>query len=283
MTPLARLRLGNVRPPFLLLALAAICAVGGTVPESAFAQTQGWIGLRLDIVSQSVVVTDVYRNGPADRGGVRPGDMVVAVAGTPLADPSGWTRAVSGLTPSQALQLTVVRDGGERALTIVAGLRPPSMDADLAAERFARARSRLFHAMDSLLRVLSNGEAELGGRAGPGEVGASVSGAALGLQARSPRVRWSPFVFGGARARNLSAELGRYFGVHTGVLVTDVLASTPAAFAGFLPGDVIVSLADRELQTLTELRTALSDSPVPYELTVIRRGARVLVRYPPEQ
>lgn len=282
MTPPAHFRLRSVRSPSLLVALAAICAVGGARADSAFAQTQGWIGLRLTIAGQSVVVTDVYRNGPADRGGVRPGDVVVAVAGTPLAGSGGWARAVSGLTPSQALRLTVIRDGGERALTVVAGRRPSSIDVDLAADRFARAQSRLFRTMDSLLRVLSDGETEPGGRAGPGAPGAGISRAGPGLQARTPRARWSPFVFGGARARDLSAELGRYFGVHAGVLVTDVLASTPAALAGFRPGDVIVSLADRELETLTELRAALSDSPVPYELTVVRRGARVLVRYPPE-
>ena len=281
----ARLRLPTrrFRPacvPSLVAALAATCASGVAAQESAFVQTRGWIGVRFDVASQSVVVSEVFRSGPADRGGVRPGDVVAAVDGASVAG-GGLARAVSGLVPGQMLRLTVVREGAEHRLTVVATRRPASIDAELAADRFAQAQSRLFRTMDSLLRVLSTGEAELGGGGGPTAERSGVAARAVtGLRSMPPRASRSPFVLGGARARDLSAELGRYFGVGAGVLVTDVLATTPAAMAGFQPGDVIVSLAGRELQTLTELRAALRSSPVPYDLTVVRQGSRVVVRYP---
>ena len=267
-------RSARLRSPSLLAAVAATCAAGAAAQEPAFAQARGWVGIRFDAVGQSVVVADVYRSGPAHRGGVRPGDVVVAVDGAPVSG-VGLARAASELSPGQMLRLTVVRDGAEHALTVVASQRPPAIDAGLAADRFARAQSRLFRTMDSLLRVLSTGEAELSAGGGPG--------AAMGFRVPSPRASRSPFVLGGARARDLTVELGRYFGVGAGILLTDVLASTPAASAGFRPGDVIVSLAGREVETLTELRAALSGSPVPYELTVVRGRSRVVVRYPRER
>lgn len=268
------------RLPSLVGALAATCAAGVAAQESEFAQTRGWIGVRFDVAGPSVVVSDVYRSGPADRGGVRPGDVVVAVDGASVSG-GGLARAVSGLAPGQMLRLTVVRDGAEHRLAVAATRRPASIDAALAAARFVQAQSRLFRTMDSLLRVLSTGEAELGGGGGPtAERSGVATRAVTGFRVMPPRASRSPFVLGGARARNLSAELGRYFGVGAGILVTDVLATTPAALAGFQPGDVIVSLAGRELQTLTELRAALRNSPVPYDLTVVRRGSRVVVRYP---
>lgn len=283
--PRARFRPARLRSPSLVAAVAATCAAGAAVAaqEPAFAQTRGWIGIRFDAVGQSVVVADVYRSGPADRGGVRPGDVVVAVDGAPVSG-VGLARAASELLPGQTLRLTVVRDGAEHPLTVVASRRPAAIDAGVAADRFVRAQSRLFRTMDSLLRVLSTGEAELGGDGGPGaERTGTVPAVAMGLRTPSPRASRSPFVLGGARARDLSVELGRYFGVGAGVLLTDVLASTPAALAGFQPGDVIVSLAGREVETLTELRAVLSGAPVPYELTVVRRRSRVVVRYPPKR
>lgn len=283
--PSARFRPVRMARPSLTAAVAALaaalCAAGGAAQDPALAQARGWIGIRFDAVGQSVVVADVYRSGPADRGGLRPGDVVVAVDGAPVSG-VGLARAASGLLPGQMLRLTVVRDGAEHPLTVVASPRPAAIDAGLAADRFVQAQSRLFRAMDSLLRVLSAGEAELGGGGGPGaERDGAVPAAAMGFRVLSPRASRSPFVLGGARARDLTVELGRYFGVGTGVLLTDVLAATPAALAGFQPGDVIVSLAGRNVETLTELRTALSGSPVPYELTVVRRRSRIVVRYPP--
>ena len=96
----------------------------------------------------------------------------------------------------------------------------------------------------------------------------------------TPALLDNPFVFGGALARDMTEELGRYFDSVAGVLITDVLPRTPAAAAGFHPGDVIVSVDGRGTPALAALRTALADKGPPYEIHVVRRGARELVRYP---
>ena len=96
----------------------------------------------------------------------------------------------------------------------------------------------------------------------------------------TPALLDNPFVFGGALARDLTEELGRYFDSVAGVLITDVLPRTPAAAAGFHPGDVIVSVDGRGTPALAALRTALAEKGPPYEIHVVRQGARALVRYP---
>lgn len=96
----------------------------------------------------------------------------------------------------------------------------------------------------------------------------------------TPALLRNPFVFGGALARDLTEELGRYFGRPAGVLIIDVLPRTPAAMAGFQPGDVIVSVDGRATPALATLRAALADKGPPYEIDVVRQGSRTLVRYP---
>lgn len=90
-----------------------------------------------------------------------------------------------------------------------------------------------------------------------------------------------PVVLGGIQVRDLTAELGRYFSVDSGMLVTDVLAMSPAGRAGFQPGDVILAVADRPVGSLSELRAALAVALLPVSITVVRRGETLDLTYPP--
>ena len=88
-------------------------------------------------------------------------------------------------------------------------------------------------------------------------------------------------VLGGAVVRDLTAGLGRYFGVEAGVLVADIVdAATPAAHAGFRPGDIIVSVEGRRVQDVPAFRRVLAEEDPPLEITVIRRGNPVRLAYP---
>lgn len=88
-------------------------------------------------------------------------------------------------------------------------------------------------------------------------------------------------VLGGAVVRDLAAELGRYFGVGAGVLVTDVVdAATPAAQAGFRPGDIIVSVEGRQVDNLLAFRRVLAEEDPPIAITVVRRGSTLKLAYP---
>jgi len=89
-------------------------------------------------------------------------------------------------------------------------------------------------------------------------------------------------VIAGAKLAPLNAGLADYFGVSRGLLVVSVVDDTPAADAGVLAGDVVVSSGQRGLTTVEELRTvfisARGAESVP--LTLIRKGRRLQVEVP---
>ena len=91
----------------------------------------------------------------------------------------------------------------------------------------------------------------------------------------------STVLFGGVWVRDLTAELGLYyFGVETGVLVTDVIAMSPGSQAGFRPGDVIVSVEGQTFESVNDFRRLLAAFSTPIELTVTRHKNSVKIIYP---
>ena len=91
----------------------------------------------------------------------------------------------------------------------------------------------------------------------------------------------STVLFGGVWVRDLTAELGLlYFGVETGVLVTDVIAMSPGSQAGFRPGDVIVSVEGQTFESVNDFRRLLAEFSTPIELTVTRHKNSVKIIYP---
>ena len=102
---------------------------------------RGWIGVEPRALTpeiaeslqignrQGVLITGVLQDGPASKGGLRPGDVVVAVGGQPVASVSQLLDAVAGLAPGKRATVTVFRGQQELALTldIVQRKRPAAL------------------------------------------------------------------------------------------------------------------------------------------------------------
>ncbi len=100
---------------------------------------RGWIGVEpreltpeiaesLNLASRSgVLITGVLQDGPASKGGLRPGDVVVAVAGAPVASVAQLLDQVAALPPGQPASVKVQRGQKELTLTldVVQRKRPP--------------------------------------------------------------------------------------------------------------------------------------------------------------
>ena len=98
--------------------------------------TRGWIGIEpRDLtpefietfklpVSQGVLVAGVLSDGPASRGGLRPGDVVQRIGDQPVNDTAALLSAVAALPPQKPVKLLVQR--GEKSMTIelTVGQRP---------------------------------------------------------------------------------------------------------------------------------------------------------------
>lgn len=67
-----------------------------------------------------VLVADVRAGSPAERAGIRPGDVVVVVDGRPATSPQQVARRISGLRPGRPAPLVLRRQGKEQALDVEA-------------------------------------------------------------------------------------------------------------------------------------------------------------------
>lgn len=319
--------------PFVLGALFAGLPAAAAAQDSVRLSGQGgWLGIRLDAAvtvmptadsaAFEIVIADVYRSGPADLGGVMPGDRLVSVNGGRLPTWEAWLNAVSNLGAGQTLHLTVLRDGDEHDVSIVAGTRPATLQPAVAMERFFDAQARMSRHIDSLFQVVidwgdvaegvlsaeqrlweatrtmiseagvdveaSEAEERLrdpmqppdaGGGGGPGARRVEVVGSAR-PHLLAPFILSRPVVLGGAFVRDLTSDLEQYFGVGSGVLVTEVMGFSPAAGAGLRAGDVITAVSSESAGTVMELRVLLTQASFPVELTIVREGDRLQIAYP---
>jgi serine protease DegQ len=98
--------------------------------------TRGWIGVEVqDLTAElsesfrvpggkGVLIAGVIPGSPADLGGVKRGDVLVAVEGKPVADASGMLNLIAALEPGRPAGLTVLRNQTEVQLRISVGKRP---------------------------------------------------------------------------------------------------------------------------------------------------------------
>ena len=77
-------------------------------------------------VSRGALVTGVLRDGPASRAGLRPGDVIVRIDDTPIADTRQLLGAVAALPPQSRTRVTVQRAERQLELAVTVGERPPA-------------------------------------------------------------------------------------------------------------------------------------------------------------
>jgi serine protease DegQ len=92
----------------------------GVEPQDLNAELAEGFGLKLQA---GVIITGVLQNSPAAASGLRPGDVVTAVGGTPVANVSQLLSAVAALPPGKPSTLNVTRREGAVTLNVVPGQR----------------------------------------------------------------------------------------------------------------------------------------------------------------
>ena len=98
--------------------------------------TRGWLGVEqrdltaeiaqtLNLkVAQGVLITGVQQNGPASEGGLRPGDVVVAIDGKPVINSVQLLNAVAALRPKATAPISVQRGDKSLDVSVTVGQRP---------------------------------------------------------------------------------------------------------------------------------------------------------------
>ena len=71
-----------------------------------------------------VVITGVMQGGPADKAGLKTGDIIVAVAGKAVGNTVQAIATIAGQKPGQPMPMQVVRNGKTLDLNVTPGTRP---------------------------------------------------------------------------------------------------------------------------------------------------------------
>ena len=77
---------------------------------------------------RGAIVAALIPGGPAERGGLRPGDIVTTVNGVAIKNSSELTREVAKGRPGETLKLNAIRDGQRIAIDIRSGTRPTEQE-----------------------------------------------------------------------------------------------------------------------------------------------------------
>jgi serine protease DegQ len=98
--------------------------------------TRGWIGVEVQEITPALaesfklgdargtLIAGVLRGGPADKAGVKPGDVLVEIEGRPVADPTAMLNLIAALPPGGSARMKIWRQGRELDAENTIGRRP---------------------------------------------------------------------------------------------------------------------------------------------------------------
>lgn len=104
--------------------------------------TRGWIGVEVQAItaeladsfgmvsSEGTLISGVMRGSPAERAGVKPGDVLLAVEGRKVNDPQAMLEAIAALAPGRKAGFELRRGKEKLDLKVEIGRRPALSRAD---------------------------------------------------------------------------------------------------------------------------------------------------------
>ncbi len=114
---------------------------------------RGWLGVYIEDVSSDVaskfgiksgvVVTKVMKGSPADKAGLRSGDIIVSYNGEPLKGVSDLQLKVTNTKPGEKVQFGIIRDGKRKTLIAKIGQMPHDKVAISALSTFGLSVQKL--------------------------------------------------------------------------------------------------------------------------------------------
>src|ERR1700677_2248301 len=215
--------------------------VGGTYLGVNIAEIEASRAKELKLKEDyGVEITRVEENSPAEKAGVKAGDVVLEYNGQRVEGMEQFGRMVRETPPGREVKLTVSRNGATQTLMAVLGSRK-SRFAGNFPPGFEMPE---FH-MPDIPQVFTT--------------------------IRSP-MRC-------VEAESLGSQLAVYFSVKEGVLVRSVLDNTPAQKAGIKAGDVITKVDGMAVTTPSELSTAVrtANAKKTYAIDLVRDRKPVTV------
>lgn len=221
-------------------------------------------------VQGGAVIADVIQGSPAEKAGVKEGDVVVEFDGERVRSARQFARLVEDTPEGRTVKAVVSRGGSRQTLEVTPAAR--RVDMAWAQTLGPRAREGVARGMPGLGLGLGRG---LGRGPGGFEFDLPVEPGIIGA-ARRARL--------GVGVEPLGEQLAAYFGVKDGVLVASVEADSPAAKAGLKAGDVITAINGHQVvdpEALTaEVRNADAGSALAIDIVRDRQAQSLKATMP---
>ena len=228
----------------------------GVSPENIGKENMSEYGLSSP---RGVGISSVSQGSPAERAGLKKGDVILQFDGEPVTSSRKLLRLIGEAAPEQTVRLTISRNNSEQQVSVTLGQREDA--------------SRAYRALVT-----------------PGQRGD------FWRQPRVPQV-WndSPgaFAYGlssrrrvGVTTTPLTKQLADFFGVSggQGLLVTSISDNSPASKAGLRAGDVITEMNGEKLDSADDFVRALNRKDEgEVTLTIIRDKSQRTIKVTPER
>ena len=113
------------------------------------AVTRGWIGVQIQPVTAEIaeslglknahgaLVAEPQSGSPAQKAGIKAGDVIVSVNGEAVVDARNLARRISAMAPGTSVKLGIIRGGKEDTLTLTLGELPKERQARAGSEERA--------------------------------------------------------------------------------------------------------------------------------------------------
>jgi serine protease Do len=241
---------------------------------SFFVEGSGFLGVHAEDISRDnmtryglnqvrgVGVTDVVKDSPAEKAGIRKDDVIVRFDGENVTSVRKLNRLISEVAPDQTVRVAISRGGAEQELS-----------ATIARRRNAFSNTELFGNIEP--KVWSNIEPRTWSWSG--NLGDQENGLVYALGNRR-RI--------GITTTDLTKQLADYFGIADGhgVLVTSVTEGGPAAAAGLKAGDVITAVDGEKVDETGDISNIVNRKKEgDVTLTVIRNRSQQTIRVTPKE
>ena len=91
---------------------------------------RGWLGVGIDPVTEEVakqakgkegvgvIINSVFEGDPADRAGLKVGDIILKIGGSDIDSPNKMIRVIGAITPGQTINMDILRDGKSRVVPV---------------------------------------------------------------------------------------------------------------------------------------------------------------------
>lgn len=238
-----------------LAALGPLSALAAETSPPPSGGERAWLGVYTQALTSElreginyrgsgVLVNRVIDGSPADKAGIKKGDVITSVNSRTVDSPDALSDVVGQAKVGQTVSIRIARDG-----------KTQTLNAKLAARE--------------------EDEMEMGGP-GSHEMQHFEFDVPRDFMSGSGMWRGMGRARLGVRVESLNPDLGSYFSVPDGkgVLVVEVMKGTPADKAGLKAGDVITKVGTTSVADGEDLVKALGTDEGKVSLGIVRKGSK---------